>query len=118
MLQTEFSYRKDKKVIWNSQHRIIKGKLCLNNLIAFCDEMTCPRVKGETLNVVYFDSSKAFDTVSHYLLTAKLVRYGLYKWVITCRKLAGPLCSKSCNQQHEAELVTGCTSSIPQGFIV
>lgn len=34
------------------------------------------------------------------------------------RKSAGPLCSKSCNQQYEAELVTGCTSGIPQGFIV
>lgn len=33
------------------------------------------------------------------------------------RKSAGPLCSKSCNQQYEAELVTGCTSGIPQGFV-
>lgn len=70
-------------VIGNSQHRIIKGKLCLNNLIAFCDEMTCSGVKGGALNVVYFDSGMAFDTISHYLLAAKLVRYGLSKWVIT-----------------------------------
>lgn len=34
------------------------------------------------------------------------------------RKSAGPLCSKSCNQQYEAELVTGCTSGIPERFIV
>lgn len=34
------------------------------------------------------------------------------------RKSAGPLCSKTCNQQYEGELVTGCTSGIPQGFMV
>lgn len=72
---------KDKKVIGNSQHRIIKHKLCLNNLIAFCDEMTCSVLKGGALNVVYFDSSKAFDRVFHYFLTAKLVRYRLGKWI-------------------------------------
>lgn len=76
-------HRKDEEVTENSQHRIIKGKLCLNNLIAFSDEMTCSGVKGGALKVVYFDSSKAFDIGSHYLLTVKLVRYGLRKWVIT-----------------------------------
>lgn len=33
------------------------------------------------------------------------------------RKSAEPLGSKGGNQQYEAELVTGCTSGIPQGFI-
>jgi len=28
------------KVIWNSQHGFMKVKLCLTNLIAFCDGMS------------------------------------------------------------------------------
>lgn len=70
-------------MIGNSQQRIIKGKLCLSNLIAFCDEVTFSVMEGGALTAVCFDSSKAFDTVSHYLLKAKLVRYGLCKWMIT-----------------------------------
>lgn len=84
MLHTESptsisKHRKDKKVIENSQHRIIKSKLYLNNLIAFCDEMTRSGMKGGAVNAVYFDSSKAFDMVSHYLFRAKLVVYGFCK---------------------------------------
>lgn len=87
MLHTESptsisKHRKDKKVIENSQHRIIKSKLYLNNLIAFCDEMTRSGMKGGAVNAVYFDSSKAFDMVSHYLFRAKLVVYGFCKWMI------------------------------------
>lgn len=87
MLRTESptnisKHRKDKKVIENSQHRIMKDKLYLNNLIALCDEMTRSGMKGGAVNVVYFDSSKAFDMVSHYLLRAKLVGYGFCKWMI------------------------------------
>lgn len=33
------------------------------------------------------------------------------------RKSAEPLGSKGGNQQYEAELATGCTSGIPQGFV-
>lgn len=31
---------KDKKVTGISQHRVMKGNSCLNNLITLCDEMT------------------------------------------------------------------------------
>lgn len=87
MLHTESptstsKHRKDKKVIENSLHRIIRGKLYLNNLIAFCDELTCSGMKGGAVSVVYFYSSKAFDMVSHYLLRAKLVVCGFCKWMI------------------------------------
>ena len=44
---------KDRKVIRSSQHRFIKGKLCLTNLIAFHDEMTGLVGEGRAMDVVY-----------------------------------------------------------------
>ena len=62
----------DKKVIGSHQHAFTKGKSCLINLIAFCDEMT-------GWEVVYLDFSKVFDTVSHNILIDKMMKYGLDK---------------------------------------
>lgn len=44
--------------------------------------MTRSGMKAGAVNVVYFDSTKAFDMVSHYLLRAKLVGHGFGKWMI------------------------------------
>lgn len=48
-LQAISKHGRNKKVIGNRQLRMIKGKLCLSNLIAFCDEMTCSVVEGGAL---------------------------------------------------------------------
>jgi len=41
-----------KKVIWNSQHGSMKGKLCLTDLIAFLNEMTGSVDEGRAVGVV------------------------------------------------------------------
>lgn len=72
----------DKKVIWNSQHGFSKGKSCLTNLIAFCNEVTGAVEEQKAVDVVYLDFSKAFDTVSYSLFISKLLGYGPDKWMI------------------------------------
>ena len=67
----------DKKVIRNSQHGFTKGRLCLANLIAFCDGMTGWVDEGRAVDVVCLVFSKAFDTVSHSILTGKLRKCGM-----------------------------------------
>ncbi|PKU43815.1 rna-directed dna polymerase from mobile element jockey- hypothetical protein [Limosa lapponica baueri] len=62
----------EKKVIGSGEHGFIKGKSCLNNLIAFYDEKTIWVDEKRTVPVVYPDFSKAFDTVSHNILIGKL----------------------------------------------
>ncbi|CAM5128318.1 unnamed protein product [Natator depressus] len=73
---------KERKVIRNSQHGFTKGKLWLTNLIAFYDEITGSVDMGKALDMMYLDFSKAFDMVSHSMLTSKLKKYGLDEWTI------------------------------------
>ena len=68
---------KDKRVIRGSQHGCTKGKSCLTNLVAFYEEVTRWIDDGKAVDVVYLDFSRAFDTVSHSIVAAKLRKCGL-----------------------------------------
>jgi len=64
-------------VIRSGQYGFTKGALYLTNLTAFYGGTTSWVSEGRAVEDVYLDSRKAFDTVSHKILTGKLKKCGL-----------------------------------------
>ncbi|RMC04301.1 hypothetical protein DUI87_19120 [Hirundo rustica rustica] len=56
----------DGKDIRPSQHGFRRDRLCLTNLASFYDEVTCLVDVGKTVDVVYLDFSKAFDSLPQH----------------------------------------------------
>ena len=70
------------KLINTSQHRYLKARSCLTNLLCFLEEMTKWVDDGSPVDVVYSDFQKAFNKVQHQRLLLKLKAYGIDNDVI------------------------------------
>lgn len=64
-LYTISRHMKDGKVIMSREHRFMKKKLCLTNLIAVHNETTNSLSKERGVDVVYLNTSKVFARVFH-----------------------------------------------------
>ncbi|CAM5083682.1 unnamed protein product [Natator depressus] len=59
------------------QHGFTKGRSCQTNLISFFEKVTDFLDKGNAVDLIYLDFSKAFDMVPHGELLAKLEKMGI-----------------------------------------
>ena len=59
------------------QHGFMKGRSCLTNLLETFEEVTSMLDQGGGVDMIYLDYSKAFDSVPHRRLIAKLQAYGI-----------------------------------------
>ncbi|CAM4611597.1 unnamed protein product [Caretta caretta] len=59
------------------QHGFTKGRSCQTKLISFFEKVTHFLDKGNAVDLIYLDFSKAFDTVPHKKLLAKLEKMGI-----------------------------------------
>ena len=59
------------------QHGFMNGRSCLTNLITVLDSWTTILEDGGSVDTIYLDFSKAFDTVPHERLLMKLESYGI-----------------------------------------
>lgn len=113
LLEAFPKHRKDKNVIWNSQHGILKGKSRLSNLIAFYDEVTGLADEGWAVDVVYVHFNEAYDSVSHNSLIGKM-KYKLNKWTVRWTADWLSCWTESVSSSSKYRWSTVC-SSVPQG---
>ncbi len=102
-------------LINSSQHVFTKGKSCLTNLLKFLEDITLALDKGEPVDAIYLDFSKAFDKVLRQILLVKLRAHGIsghvVNWIenwLSYRKLRVVI-------NGEASMWSDVTSGVPQG---
>ena len=64
-------------LISDSQHGFMKKKSCTTNLLHFLEKVTAEQDRGNPVDIVYLDFSKAFDKVPHRRLIEKFKAHGI-----------------------------------------
>ena len=101
-----------------SQHGFLAGKSCVTQLLEFLEDVTSALDKGEDVDVIYLDLSKAFDRVPHERLLRKLWGYGIrgniHSWIkdfLSNRK-------QQVNVNGKLSKSIPVSSGVPQGSVL
>ena len=108
----------DHNLINSRQHGFLPGRSCLSNLLGFLDEVADRLDRGESVEVIYMDFKKAFDSVNHRLLIAKLHAYGVAGNI--CRWIQEFLNARTFRVRVRDTLsdVATVSSGVPQGSVL
>ncbi|MGL5708552.1 MAG: reverse transcriptase domain-containing protein, partial [Aeromonas sp.] len=102
----------------NSQHGFREKRSCLSNLLGFLELITQRLDNGHPVEVCYLDFRKAFDSVNHRLLEAKLRNFGItgvvLQWISNFLKERTFRVRVGTALSQEAAV----TSGVPQGSVL
>jgi len=100
------------------QHGFTKHKSCFTNLLESHNNWTKAIDDRHSVDIIYLDYSKAFDSVPHLRLLSKLQAYGiqgnLLKWI---RNFLIGRQQKVVLNQHSSQW-TNVSSGVPQGSVL
>ena len=112
------AYMNDYYLYSYCQHCFCKHISCVIQLLHVVEDLSDMFDNWDPYNIIYLDSKKAFDQVSHKRLAVKLEFYGitskLHKW-ISCflsNRLQSVKVGTSCSNKYDV------ISEIPQGSIL
>ena len=105
-------------IISENQHGFTIGKSCLSNLLETLDKANEFMSEGNCVDILYFDFSKAFDTVSHYRLLTKLASLGFSQNILNI--LTDFLGNRTMNVKvgDAVSEVKPVLSGVPQGSVL
>ena len=111
-------YFKENKLISDCQHGFRRKRSCVTQLLCVMEQFTKLMDTGKTIDVVYLDFKKAFDSVPHERLLLKLSAYGLdgkvLQWIRSFLSDRTQRVRVGTSYSEQAEV----TSGIPQGSIL
>ena len=73
-----------KQIIRSTQHGFLVNISCLTNLLTYIECLTKNVDEGATVDVIYLDFSKAFDSVPHDRLLMKMRSVGIDSNTVDC----------------------------------
>jgi hypothetical protein len=102
-------------ILGEEQHGFLKGRSTVTNLMDFVSSVTSNMEGGGRVDAIYIDFSKAFDSLNHDLLLAKLSKYGVDQ--LTVKWFKSYLSGRSLRVKVKSTLSSPvcATSGIPQG---
>jgi len=72
-----YQYLKEHNVLYAAQHGFVEGRSTCSNLLESFNDWTLNLQSKQQTTVIFIDVRKAFDTVSHDKLFARLHSYGI-----------------------------------------
>lgn len=114
-LVSENLYFHCKSLISSNQHGFVKKRSTVTNLLEFTNFVISEISKGNQVDAIYTDFSKAFDRVDHKLLLYKLDKLGLpspfLRWLLS---FLSERCQFVNFRNHISDKIY-VTSGVPQG---
>ena len=105
-------------IITDKQHGFVPGKSCLSNLLETLEIANEYMAEGLCVDLLYFDFSKAFDTVSHYRLLLKLETMGFSDNMLSIiRNFLGDRVM-NVKVGDAVSMAKPVTSGVPQGSVL